>query len=584
MPAPLEELLGPRPIHGRDPVPDPLGAHPRVSVSRAAAALKTLYQPRGRRALDLGLGYAQRRAQRDLPPVARLPARDRRRVAAERRPGPHPWPERAAPARREVEARKVDRLEAHVPSSCKAIRAFFRGGWKWIRGQQRRFSRRQMLKGAGLMLGSIPGARFSKPAGRAAPAAPAAATTKPRRGASGDDRASRRGAAATTAPAAAAATTARGRRTAATKPVRRGARIIVRDHDWIQGNPGQQGDWYDGFIAKFEEAHPDIKVEREWFPRGEMHAKELALAATGQIGDTVRINLAPLVCRAPAQGRGARSEFAVPERPAVDEQRPEAVLAGQHQDLYPRRQAVGPARGRPPRRGPVLHQPTMVEKAGLKMPPADGNWTFDDMLTLAKGLTKSEGGRTTVYGVIPPVGDTTVNEGMVGFLRAFGGDLFDVDGKQCLLNTPESKAGLKALADLYTSGSAYPWAPDIGEQTPELFQSQKVGMVIQTSFAASSWPGPDRQAPRPVRDGGHPESAGPDRQARHPGLVRRQGVSAWPARIPTKPGSCCRSCIPASATASSASPTAWAARAAASTSGTATSSSRRRPSWPISPR
>lgn len=76
-----------------------------------------------------------------------------------------------------------------------------------------------------------------------------------------------------------------------------------------------------------------------------------------------------------------------------------------------------------------------------------------------------------MYGVLTPVSDTTTNEGMVGFLRAFGAELFDAEGKKCLLNTAESKAGLKALADLYASGSAYPWQPDIGEQTPELFQS-----------------------------------------------------------------------------------------------------------------
>jgi ABC-type glycerol-3-phosphate transport system substrate-binding protein len=139
----------------------------------------------------------------------------------------------------------------------------------------------------------------------------------------------------------------------------------------------------------------------------------------------------------------------------------------------------------------------MVQKAGLKMPPADGSWTVDEMLALAKGLTKSEGGRTIVYGVIPPINDTTTNEGMVGFLRAFGGELFDADGKKCLLNTPESKAGLKALAELYTSGAAYPWQPDIDEQRAELFQSQKVGMLVSTSFAASAWPGQIAKRPDP---------------------------------------------------------------------------------------
>ena len=58
----------------------------------------------------------------------------------------------------------------------------------------------------------------------------------------------------------------------------------MRDHDWLQGTPGEQGDWYDAFIAKFEDAHPDIHVEREWFPRADMHAKEVALAATGLAG------------------------------------------------------------------------------------------------------------------------------------------------------------------------------------------------------------------------------------------------------------------------------------------------------------
>src|SRR5437868_5874026 len=149
--------------------------------------------------------------------------------------------------------------------------------------EARRLSRRQMLRGAALVLGSIPGAAILAACGGGAAPAPAAATTKPA------------APAPTTAPAAPAAAAPTSAPAAATKPASTGARVVIRDHDWIQGNPGQQGDWYDAFIAKFEDSHPDIKVERERFPRAEMHAKQLALAATGQIGDTVRINLAPLV-------------------------------------------------------------------------------------------------------------------------------------------------------------------------------------------------------------------------------------------------------------------------------------------------
>ncbi len=366
----------------------------------------------------------------------------------------------------------------------------------------RRLSRRHLLRGTALALGSIPGAAIVAACGGGAPPQPAA-TSQP-------------GAAA---PAATGATSAP---QAATTPAA-GARVVIRDHDWLQGNPGQQGDWYDAFIAKFEDEHPDIKVEREWFPRAEMHAKQLALAATGQIGDTVRINLAPMVSEMQLKGvvRDLNSLY----------QGDQAWVNNDLKQFWPGNIKTYTREGK--LWGlPVVGHPgnlqyyvnrTMVEKAGLKMPPADGNWTFDDMLALAKGLTKSEGGRTTVYGVLPPVNDASCNEGMVGFLRAFGGDLFDADGKQCLLNTAESKAGLRALTELYKSGAAYPWQPDVDEQRQELFQSQKVGMVIQTSFAASAWPAQIAKRPDPFEMDVFPNPLGPT--GKHATQVSSDGKS-----------------------------------------------------------
>jgi len=353
--------------------------------------------------------------------------------------------------------------------------------------QTRRLSRRQMLRGAALVFGSIPGAAILAACGGAA--APAAApTTAPQ------------AAGPTTAPAAKPTTAPQAAPTAAqaaTQPAATGQRTVIRDHDWIQGNPGQQGDWYDAFIAKFEADHPDISIQREWFPRAEMHAKQLALAATGQIGDTVRINLAPLTAELQIKGvlRDLNSLYASDQKWVSNDLK--QFWPGNIATYTREGKLYGlPVVGHP---GAVQYyvNTTMVQKLGLKMPPADGNWTYDEMLALAKGMTKSEGGRTTVFGIIPPVSDTTVNEGMVGFLRAFGGSLFDADGKKCLLSTPESKAGLKVMAELYKSGAAIPWQPDIGEQTPELFQSQKVGSVVQTSFAASAWPGQIAQRPEP---------------------------------------------------------------------------------------
>jgi len=228
-----------------------------------------------------------------------------------------------------------------------------------------------------------------------------------------------------------------------------------------------------------------------------MHAKQLALAATGQIGDTARINLAPLVAEMQLKGvlRDLNSLYEGDQQWVSNDLKQfwKGNLA-----TYTRN---GKLYGLPLVGHPGLNQyyvnTTMVQKLGLKMPPADGNWSFDDMVALAKGLNQSEGGRTTTYGVLPGLGDTSANEYLVSMLRAFGGTLFDADGKQCQLNTPESKAALRIVADLYKSGVAYPWQPDIDEQRQELFQSQKVGMLITTSFAASAWPGQIAKRPDP---------------------------------------------------------------------------------------
>jgi len=338
-----------------------------------------------------------------------------------------------------------------------------------------------MLQGAAVILGTIPGAALLAACGAPPPAA--APTTAP-------------AAAPATAPTQAAAAPTQAP-AAAAKPATNTQRVTVRDHDWIQGNPGQQGDWYDAFVAKFEDEHPDIHVEREWFPRAEMHAKQLALAATGQIGDTVRINVAPLVSELQLKGimHDLDSLWASDTDWTSKDQK--QFWPGNIRTYTRNGKVWGlPMVGHPGSLQYYINR-TMVEKAGLKMPSGDGTWTFDDMVALAKGLTKSEGGRTTVYGIMPSVGNTSTNEGMVGFLRAFGGDLFDADGKKTLLNTPESIAGLKVLASLYKQGSAIPWAPDIEDQRQENFLSGKLGIVIQTAFAASSWPGLIAQRPDP---------------------------------------------------------------------------------------
>src|SRR6266536_2231156 len=145
----------------------------------------------------------------------------------------------------------------------------------------RRYSRRRLLQGSALLLGSISGsAILAACGGGAAPAATSApaAAPKPTEPAKPAEAAKP---AATTAPAAPAAAAPTSAPAAAAKPASGTEVVTVVDHDWIQGTPGQPNDWYDTFIGNWEKEHPTIKIDRQWFPRNDMHAKQLALAATG---------------------------------------------------------------------------------------------------------------------------------------------------------------------------------------------------------------------------------------------------------------------------------------------------------------
>ena len=201
-----------------------------------------------------------------------------------------------------------------------------------------RFSRRQMLRGTALVLGTISGSAILAACGGGAAPAPTAAPAKPAEPKPAE-------AAKPAAPAAAATTApaAPGRRCAADRRASRrrqaGRRYPGRHHsrprlDSGHARPAERLVRH-ASSPTGRRRTPTIKIEREWFPRAEMHAKELALAATGQIGDTVRIDVAPKVAELQLKKVVHDLELALGGRQGVAGEGPEAVLAGQHQDLHP---------------------------------------------------------------------------------------------------------------------------------------------------------------------------------------------------------------------------------------------------------
>ena len=128
----------------------------------------------------------------------------------------------------------------------------------------------------------------------------------------------------------------------------------------------------------------------------------------------------------------------------------------------------------------IFYNKSIFDKKGIKYPPADGNWTWDDLFTLAKEFVEFSGGRQTQWGLgIDPVawGWPTV-----GYVLAWGGKWVSSDLRTFQVNTPEAVKLFQALQDgIYVSkisprGASMPAGFD-----PWL--SGKLAMTINGSWA-----------------------------------------------------------------------------------------------------
>jgi ABC-type glycerol-3-phosphate transport system substrate-binding protein len=213
-----------------------------------------------------------------------------------------------------------------------------------------------------------------------------------------------------------------------------------------------------------------------------MHTKQLSLAATGQIGDTVRINVAVLTPELRMKG--------VVQSLTPFIQKDTKWAQNDQKQFFPGNIANYTAEGQ--QWGyPVVGHPgclqyymntTMAEKVGAKLPDQSTGykWTFDQAVEVfQKGTQKGADGRVSVYGISPCLG----NEGVVGVLRAFGGDVFSQDGKQVLIGKEESIAGLQWMADLFNKHKvALPL--DAGGKQPNVLDfmpTEKIMGFVSTS-------------------------------------------------------------------------------------------------------
>ena len=125
----------------------------------------------------------------------------------------------------------------------------------------------------------------------------------------------------------------------------------------------------------------------------------------------------------------------------------------------------------------VYYNKKLFDEAHLPYPTDDWNW--DDLLRLAKQLTKVEGGRVTRYGFYAWAWQN--------FVYGNGGRLVDdlYNPTQCLLNQPKAVDGLQFYADLMNKHGVAPTPVALGNLAmgaQQLFMTQRVAM-----FSSGYW-------------------------------------------------------------------------------------------------
>jgi multiple sugar transport system substrate-binding protein len=143
----------------------------------------------------------------------------------------------------------------------------------------------------------------------------------------------------------------------------------------------------------------------------------------------------------------------------------------------------------------------LFERAGVPEPTAD--WTWDDVVSAAQKITSGSGGSKT-WGLLYETWFAPLDDQ----IYSFGGQVFSEDGRQCMLDQPESVAALQSIVDVMKAGFAP--QPQVFEQEGQdpfsIFAAGRAGMWI----GSGRWSAFDLQGVEDLNWAIAPRPSGPD--------------------------------------------------------------------------
>ena len=241
---------------------------------------------------------------------------------------------------------------------------------------------------------------------------------------------------------------------------------LIRWHHRLGG-----WDSYADCIQRFEEAHPEAKVNEEEFPEGSATygPKIASLVAADMVGDVSWTAIGTGSFQFLAQA-GALAEL----DPLIEEDTSGFTLG----EYYPR--VVNGFRFGPSGHGTgavyalpelahavvdcLFFNKTMFDQEGVGLP--DDTWTLDDLLTAALAMTG--GGR---FGYKPTVGDYS---NVRNLTLPWDGELINQDGTRSLVEDDAVKQAIRWNHDLFFKHKVAPTAAEIIGGLGEMFVAGQV--------------------------------------------------------------------------------------------------------------
>ncbi|WP_199621836.1 ABC transporter substrate-binding protein [Paenibacillus alkalitolerans] len=229
-------------------------------------------------------------------------------------------------------------------------------------------------------------------------------------------------------------------------------------------------------LDKFMKEHPNIKVEYQPVPGAQYSQKLLTMLAGNAAPDVFFL--------------GATDYRSFQERDVLLDLTPMFETEMSIDDFIPSSATIMSIDGKiygvsSCTVSPVLYyNKDIFDKANLPYPPSDPAkaWTWSEFRDAAKKLTVTEGGKVTQYGFF----------GLESFymtgamLFSNGAELFNEDGTQMRVNSPQAKEVLQAVLDLRLKDGASPTAKtleSIGMSPAQMLQTGKVAMMVDGSWA-----------------------------------------------------------------------------------------------------